>query len=376
MKKILFVVLSIAYLGACSGSKSSKSHFEISGKLVNGIGTTVYLEALSPNGTVKVDSAIIDENGDFKMNKAKIQYGFYNLKVDERNFATLILDSAEKVTLTGDAKNLGYTYRVEGSKDSELFYQLNEVSKKNYFKRDSITKLFQTLANTMQMDQQRLDSLNRALEKPFNDLMAAQNDYLLGFVQKNATSLVSLAAIQQLDQNLFADAYFKLDEALFAKYPNSIYVKLFHDAVAQSRKLSMGSLAPEINLNTPEGKTVALSSLRGKVVLIDFWASWCGPCRAENPNVVNAYKKYKDKGFDIYGVSLDKDKNAWEAAIKKDGLTWTHVSDLKFWNSEVVKLYNFNGIPTNYLVDREGKILAKNLRGEDLDKKLAEVFSK
>jgi peroxiredoxin len=144
--------------------------------------------------------------------------------------------------------------------------------------------------------------------------------------------------------------------------------------VEDSTGINVGDLAPEINLPSNKGKVISLSSLRGKIVLLDFWASWCGPCRQENPNVVKVYNKYKDKGFEIYSVSLDMDKGQWLHAIETDHLTWTHVSDLGYWNSVVVPKYQISGIPATFLLDKEGKIIARDLRGEELDKKLAEVF--
>lgn len=136
-------------------------------------------------------------------------------------------------------------------------------------------------------------------------------------------------------------------------------------------------LAPEIKLNTPDGEPITLSSLRGQYVLIDFWASWCGPCRKENPNVVRIYNKYKNKGFTIFSVSLDKDANAWKAAIEKDGLIWpNHGSDLMQWESPLPRIYEFNGIPYTVLVDKEGYIIGAGLRGPALERKLEEIFSK
>lgn len=141
-----------------------------------------------------------------------------------------------------------------------------------------------------------------------------------------------------------------------------------------SSNVKVGQVAPEISLKTPEGKTINLSDLRGKYVLIDFWASWCKPCRAENPNVVRVYNEYKDKGFEILGVSLDRNKEAWVNAIEQDGLQWPHVSDLQFWNSVAAKTYGVSSIPYTVLLDKEGKVIAERLRGPSLEAKLEEIF--
>ncbi|MEO0470726.1 MAG: TlpA disulfide reductase family protein [Bacteroidota bacterium] len=152
-------------------------------------------------------------------------------------------------------------------------------------------------------------------------------------------------------------------------------IPAFKQQIAREKKLAIGAMPPEISLPTPEGQEFQLSSLRGKVVLLDFWASWCKPCRRENPNVVRAYQKYKDKGFDILSISLDRSREPWLQAIEADNMSWHHVSDLKFWQSEAAKAYQVSSIPATFLLDREGKIVAKNLRGNALDAKLGELLS-
>ncbi len=377
LRLITIFTIIVAFV-ACSNSNSASAGFELNGKFSNGNNQTVVLEKLSTTGVTPVDTVTVNEAGEFKIAADVPETGFYRLKISEKNFATLILSPNEKVKITGDANDLGNTYTVEGSVDSKLFWELNKISANNYRQRDSIQKYFQAVINMnpgVTLPQDKVDSIGNYLEKPYNQLLDNHNNYLMKFIEKNNTSFASLAAIQQLPADNFFPTYVKLDEGLFKKYPKSEYIQKFHESVETQKKLATGSPAPEIVMNTPDDKPLALSSLKGKVVLVDFWASWCGPCRAENPNVVKAYNKYKSKGFDIYSVSLDKDKDKWMAAIQKDNLSWpNHVCDFKFWQTPVVQLYNFTGIPYNVLIDKKGNIIAKNLRGEDLEKKLEEVF--
>ena len=142
------------------------------------------------------------------------------------------------------------------------------------------------------------------------------------------------------------------------------------------KKLAIGEIAPDIRLPNPDGEMVSLSSLRGNYVLVDFWAKWCRPCRMENPNVVRMYNKFNDRGFEVFGVSLDRNRQDWLQAIEQDGLNWTQVSDLKYWQSDAAKLYNISAIPFALLLDPEGRIIGKNLRGKQLENKLEEIFSK
>ncbi len=195
-------------------------------------------------------------------------------------------------------------------------------------------------------------------------------------------SLAVLAGIQQLNPDKYLNLYKEVEAALSAKYPSSKYLaNLKKDIMAyemQSQKansLKVGEVPADFSLPTPDGKMISLSSFKGKVVLIDFWASWCGPCRKENPNVVAMYKKYHKKGFEILGVSFDDDKSKWVKAYEADGLTWNHVSDLKGWESAAAKLYGITTIPFTMLLDKEGKLIAKGLRGEELEEKVVEALA-
>ncbi|MFB6307576.1 MAG: TlpA family protein disulfide reductase, partial [Flavobacteriales bacterium] len=213
------------------------------------------------------------------------------------------------------------------------------------------------------------------------------------FIENHSNSPASLTALSILRKpaahvNTYQKVYKNLKDKLgHSQHMNFLEAKIdkFKKKRAEKRKnkklrkmarnkIKVGKKAPDIKMKTPSGDELALSSIKDKVVLIDFWASWCGPCRKANPHVVKLYNKYKDKGFEIFGVSLDKNKRKWVQAIKQDGLKWKHVSDLKGWQSKAAAKYGVSSIPYTVLIDKEGKIIAKKLRGKDLEKKLEEIF--
>ncbi len=177
-----------------------------------------------------------------------------------------------------------------------------------------------------------------------------------------------------MEEQKVSDVKIIMKKMELAKDTKSSYYKDLKTIYDNNKTLEVGELAPDIDLPQIDGTNLKLSSLRGKIVLIDFWASWCGPCRAEFPNVKRIYAKFKDKGFEIYGVSLDKDANSWKSSVTSLGLSWKHVSDLKYWSCAPAKVYKVSGIPYTVLVGKDGKIIAKNLRGEELERKLEELF--
>ena len=373
MQKILISLSVILLLSFCDGNKKNSS-FQLKGTLSDSKAETLYLEKLGSAKQVIIDSVILDENGNFEFTNYTPKIGFYRIKTNDKNFAMLVLDSADKVTITGSVKDLGNTFKVEGSPETTIFIEYNNLSKSRDIKLDSLNKAFQLLMETNKMDSKRMDSLSAIFETPYNSIINQSNILMVDKISKNTNMYSSIMAIQALDPDKYSDLYKSLDAGLSKKFPNDKNVIMFHEVVERMLSTNVGQFAPEISLPSPDGKEIALSSLKGKLVLIDFWASWCGPCRKEMPNVVKIYSKFKNKGFEIYGVSLDQDKEKWMEAITKDGINWPQVSDLKYWDNVAARIYNVQGIPYTVLIDKDGKIIAKNLRGQELEKKIAEVL--
>ena len=227
-------------------------------------------------------------------------------------------------------------------------------------------------------DKKAATAFNNVLAARYHKAMAAKRTQQQQFIKLYPGSYISLMALtEQSGDDIDVATVEPVYKSLSASVRNTTAGVEFAKAIDAARATSVGALAPVFRQNDVNDKPVSLTDFRGKYVLVDFWASWCGPCRGENPNVLKAYNQYKDKNFTVLGVSLDRPgkKDDWLAAIKADGLEWTQVSDLKFWDNDVAKLYGIKSIPQNYLLDPTGKIIGKNLRGDDLNKKLAELFN-
>ncbi|MFN5889191.1 MAG: redoxin family protein [Bacteroidota bacterium] len=347
--------------------------FTIRGTLKNKPNQLIYLQEMAPEGLVMIDSVVTSKNGSFSISANTQDFLFCALQVSPQQMVYLGVNNESDLNVNIDPSGIEFTYEVtgKGSDESRGLKELLELNKSYLIRINSIEKSASTInPNTDEGYEQMMK-----LSKDYNALMLERETKLFDFATARGASFLPYFIVQY---NVINEPNFQwLELAVKAANkanPAAKYSKAISERMAKEGKLMVGAVAPDINLAQPNGENLAMSSLRGKIVLIDFWASWCGPCRKENPFNVALYNKYKDKGFEIYGVSLDQDPNRWAAAIEKDGLTWKHVSDLKGWGSSAGQLYGIRSIPATVLLDSNGKIIAKNLRGEELADKLREIF--
>jgi len=374
MKKLFFLIITSTALFSCGGNTQNQSNNSVSGNITNLTeGSSIYLDYLTSTEVITKDTAIIDADGNYSFDFPIENIGYYRLRINNQNFINLILNKDEAPIINGDGSNLMDTYSIEDSKQSSQLKEFNVEVKTDYLIQDSLNKVYEANRN----DPDLFIKIQTASISSETKLKA----YYIKIIDENPGSLISLAAVEQLDPEIYFEQYKKVDEALGKSLSETPYYAAFHKKVEGMITLFIGEPAPDFTLAGVDGNPISLSSLKGNIVLIDFWASWCRPCRAENPNVVKAYNKYHNKGFEVFSVSLDgmpQQQNAkqdWLTAIEKDGLIWkNHVSDLKGWQSAVVPMYGIQGIPFTLLIDKEGKIIGKNLRGEELENKLASIF--
>ena len=384
MKNFFILFYLVFVLIGCGPEKNVR----IKGTLSGANAEKIYLRELGNESTSRNDTVQLDVKGNFLFKHKISQPTFYSLTVNDRAI-TLLAHPGNKITVSGDARHLPLTYSVDGSDDSQHIRRLSQRLEHTIFVGDSLDRTLKIYEGN-----RNFVNIQRQFEWNYINEVDSLRAYNIRFMEKNPRSLVVIYALyQQLGQNnyLFNEEedirfFRRADSTFYRRYQKVALVNTLHANVMRmneqynARQLNrmlymLGQEAPEIALSAPDGKIVKLSSQRGKFVLLDFWASWSAPCRTENVNLRDIYHKYHEKGFEVFQVSLDQSKSLWERAIKEDGLTWINVNDPKSWDSEVLQRYGVETIPANFLLDREGSIITKNLKGDALDIRLSEFFA-
>ena len=388
MRRLIFIVLGFAFLYSCDFTEEEKDNaFILKGQLERAENIAMSLEELTPQDLEPLDSIYTNSEGKFAYRQELDEASFFILRIDPENRITLLIEPGEVIEIRGDAKNLLATATTDGSVGSELMLKLNRRLAKSYLKMDSIADFFRESIYSPDYDKIRDEVVSK-----YSEIFQEQRDFNKQFVEENSKSLSSIIALNQYlgDRHLLTmsnhlDYFEKVRSDLSGIYPEnkhvndlnrqiSVFKRRSYQRQSVEEQLAPGNIAPEVLMSDHEGNPVSLSSLEGKVVLIDFWASWCDLCREYNQKYKTIYEQYSKKGFEIYSISLDKDKYLWLNAIEEDDTDWIHVSDQRFMNSPAAGLYNVDGVPHNILIDRNRKIIAKKINPEQLEGFLKELL--
>lgn len=366
MKKWITAGLILATMMACTNNNEQT----VSGTITNAEGLEVSLIGFDSRGQADtLASTTLSESGKFSLPIKTGNLALYVLDVGDKSNIVLAFDSTESPVVTADYETLHQSYEVSKSKDSENI-------RNTYVESFGFERQLDSLMRGMQNAAQTGDDASRVqMADEYNKVRVAYKNFLIEKINKDSTDLGNFAIAQRLDPNQDLEFLVKVKNGLQPRLAGNVFFDQFANNVAQyKREVRAGMEAPEIELPSPEGDMVALSSLRGNYVLIDFWAAWCKPCRVENPNLVRIYEKYRDDNFEIFGVSLDRTHENWVEAIAQDNLPWAQVSDLQYWQSAAAQLYNVTAIPHTVLLDPDGIVIATKLRGKPLEDKLASIF--
>ncbi|MCD0488979.1 AhpC/TSA family protein [Pedobacter sp. MC2016-14] len=366
------LLLAIVTFGALShATAQNKSGYTIKGTMVDFPTGKVYLEKNDGDG--HRDSANV-RNGKFEFKGKVDELAFYSLYIKDKSKSSHFLLENSNLTFLGQKDSL-YRAKVKGGPIYDTYMTFYNTWWKPVTAKAG--EIYGRMAVADQGGKVKMDAATRkAFDAEFAALNIMNDSVVNAYAKKNWNSIAAAMVIKDryIDYPYFDNAR-ALMPLLSKEVRESSFGKQIYARLALDEKTATGKVAPVFSMADRDRKTLSLADFRGKYVLVDFWASWCGPCRKENPNVVAAYKKYHDKGFEILGVSLDSNKEPWLKAIATDQLTWHHVSDLKGWKNEAAALYGVSSVPASFLIGPDGKVIAKDLRGEDLHKKLQMIFA-
>lgn len=365
MKKLIHLFVVALFVSACS----SEPQFVIKGKIAGSGNVTFVLQKREAGTIVTIDSAV-SKNGSFKM-KGSIDYpDLVQLAALNTPYRTSFYLENSEISITGKLDSL-FNAKITGSKTQDEY---NSLIASNRPLSEQYSGLVQEYQAARQInDTAKIKQIERAAEQLTKKMSDLQKD----FIKNNPSSFVVPSILISLSYEMEASEIEEVINAMDSNVSKIPVVQELKTRIEAMKKVAIGQKAPDFTLSDVNGNPVSLSSKIGsKLLLVDFWAAWCAPCRQENPNLVKTYNDFKNKGFDIFGVSLDQSKDDWLKAIADDKLGWTHVSDLKYWSSDAARLYAVNSIPANFLLDETGTIIARNLRGNELRNKITEVLSR
>lgn len=361
MRNIIIAFFVLSILTACSNS----DEFVLNGKVEN---AGDLKKVLLYEGEAVIDSAFLNEDNKFRFRRTALEAKHYTMVVGDRLYM-FVLSNGDDVDFKTDLSKDEDEYVISGS---EISAKLQRLS--------SIRGAFQRSQNAIQTEFEMRTEQGENVEKVQSELMKKHQESLnaavqqtLQFSKENKETLAGfygMLSLFSLDPITYEKELIEYADSARVMFPDNSAVQFFANHMAELKPLSVGQKAPDFESLSPTGQKIKLSDFRGKYVLLDFWASWCAPCREENPNIVEQYHAFKDKGFTVLGVSLDDSQSAWMKAVKDDKLDWTQVSELKRWDSEAGELYKITAIPSSFLIDPDGVIIGKNLRGAALSKSL------